>query len=326
MVGWRVGERVRMAELRPRVVGHAVAHDRTDGLAALREALHHALRLLAALERVEEHQLAVARLAVVAGDDGGEHVGRVGARARVEKGVGPVGVAAVPGALHGAVGVHGKEDARHVVGDVGVFPVEEHDASVGHEVDAPVVVLVEREAADRAVRLAAVDARHPARTHHARHAYHRGVGEEEDRAVRQVAARVAVHVGIGDEGNLRRTRAGRADVQLYHAVDRLDGAVAAGLPAVPINFRRMVHLVRAPRVHYLLRVPPEAHLADVAVGRRGVENRELRLAAQVGEDAQLVRAAAEDVARLLPVVVEAEVGLPAADREELVAVEERVRE
>ena len=37
-------------------------------------------------------------------------------------------------------------------------------------------------------------------------------------------------------------------------------------------------------------------------------------------------AAAEDVARLLPVVVEAEVGLPAADREELVAVEERVRE
>ena len=312
-----LGERVRVAELRPRVVGHAVAHDRLHGLATLREALHHALRLLAALLRIEENEFAVARLAVVPGDDGGEHVGRVRARTRVEEGVRPVGVAAVVGALHGAVGVHGEEDARHVVRDVGILPVQEHDAAVGHEVYAPVVVLVEREAADRAVRLAAIDARHPARSHHARHAHHRGIGEEKDRAVRQVAARVAVHVGVGDEGNLDGPRARCADVQLHHAVDRLHGAVAPHL-------RRLVRPVRAARVHRLLRVPPEADLADVAVGCRGVEDRELRRAAQIGKNAQLVRAAAEDVARLLPVVVEAEVGLPPADREQPVAVEERI--
>ena len=311
-------ERPRVAELRPRVVGEAVAHDRLHLLPALGEALHHAVGLVPAAVHVEEDELAVARVAVVAGDGGGEAVGVVGAHARVEERVRPVAVAAVPGALLRAVGVHREEDARAVVRDVGVFPVEEHHAAVGHHVRAPVVVLVEREAADGAVRLAAVEAPHPARPHHARHAHHRRVGDEDRRAVGQVAARVAVDVRVGDVGEFARGRVRLGEVAFEHAVDALRRTVAADL-------RRMVHAVRAPRVHHAAPVPVQTQLADVAVVRRGFKHGELRLAAQTGENAELVRATG-CVARLLPVVVEAEAVGTTPHREDAVAIQERICE
>ena len=151
-----------MTELRPRVVGEAVAHDWLDLASALREALHHAVGAVSAEVDVEQDELAVSRLAMMTCHHGGEAVWIVGAHARVEERVRPVAVAAVPGALLRAVRVHREEDARAVVRDVGVFPVEEHHAAVGHHVRTPVVVLVERKAANGAVRLATIDASHPA--------------------------------------------------------------------------------------------------------------------------------------------------------------------
>ena len=311
-------ERPGVAELRPRVVGEAVAHDGLHLLPALGETLHHAVGPVATAVHVEEHELAVARVAVVSGHGGDEAVGVVGAHARVEERVRPVAVAAVPGALLRTVGVHREEDARAVVRDVGVFPVEEHHAAVGHHVRTPVVVLVEREAADGAVRLAPVEAPHPARTHHTRHAHHRRVGDEDRRAVGQVTTRVAVDVRVGDVGEFARVRARLGEVALEHAVDALHRTVAADL-------RRMVDPVRTARVHHAATVPVQAQLADIAVVRRGFNHLECGFAAQAGNNAELVRAAGR-VARLLPVVVEAEaVGTP-PHREDAVAIEKRICE
>ena len=87
----------------------------------------------------------------------------------------------------------------------------------------------------------------------------------------------------------------------------------------------MVGAVGAARVHHAAAVPVQAELADVAVVRRGVENREDGLAAQAGDDAKFI-GATRRVARLLPVAVEAEAVRTPPHREQATAVQKRVRE
>ena len=85
----------------------------------------------------------------------------------------------------------------------------------------------------------------------------------------------------------------------------------------------MVHSVRTARVHHAAAVPVQTELANVAVVRRGFNHLECGFAAQAGDNAELVRAAGR-VARLLPVVVEAEAVRAPPHREDAVAIQERV--
>jgi len=217
-----VAQGIGVEELRPTVDRQAVADDRLDLLPVARDPLHRRLRLAPPLHGVEDHQLAHARVVVVAADHR-HHLGRmIGDRPGIEKRVRPIGVAAHVFHLARAVRVHVEQQARVRVRRVGVLPSRVKHAPVVEHRGTPIVLLVEAELAD----VAPVGV-HEVQRGHVRAAVHAGNPHEirrrgeDDPAVGQVAGVVAVHVGLL-AGELAQARAVGADLEHLPAV------VAAG--------------------------------------------------------------------------------------------------
>ena len=280
-----------MEEARARAVDERVARLVRDGLAPAGNALHHAGRLVAALHHVEEHELSLARDAVVARDDAAELRDGSRQRPRVEERVRPVGVRAVERLLVGAVHVHRHHHAREVVGAVGVLPPEVEDAAVVHHHGAPAVVLVEHEALHRAVLLEKMRVAHVVGAAHAGNAVEAACGDEEHAPVGKVAGIVAVDV----------VTAGRR-------LERLrEGPVERRLDDAPSLFA-----VESAGVGDLLCVEVEVDVAEEVVGRGD------RAPALAGAAADWHRDDGVDVALqrhgriALPVVRQAGVRSPAA--------------
>jgi len=217
-----LAQRIGVEELGPRVVDQVVLDERLDPLAATGNPLHHAVGLAPAAGRVEDHQLAHARVVVVAADHR-HHLGRmIGDRPGIEKRVRPIGVAAHVFHLARAVRVHVEQQARVRVRRVGVLPSRVKHAPVVEHRGTPIVLLVEAELAD----VAPVGV-HEVQRGHVRAAVHAGNPHEirrrgeDDPAVGQVAGVVAVHVGLL-AGELAQARAVGADLEHLPAV------VAAG--------------------------------------------------------------------------------------------------
>ena len=145
-----LAERKRMQKLRPRGFDEPVTDHRLDAPSMPRDALHHSFGLVPSPARIEDHQLAHPRHAVVARDDCHD-LGRMsGHGPSIENGIRPHRVAAVARPLARAIGVHLKQQAGEIVGRIGVFPARIEDASAREHCGTPVVVLVETNLASAA--------------------------------------------------------------------------------------------------------------------------------------------------------------------------------
>ena len=190
-------------ELGPGSVHQVVPNNRLDLPAEPRNALHYAVRFEAAQGRIQDDQLPHARHTVVTADNTDDLARMAGHGFGVKEGVGPVGATAVVLALVGAVGVHGEQDPRHVMGEVGVLPTEVKHAAIGHDGGAPIVLLVKSQAADLArVRPQAIHLRHVRGAADAWHSHEGRGGGEQDGFVGQVAGRVVIYVRVGDQREL----------------------------------------------------------------------------------------------------------------------------
>ncbi len=302
-----LAQRVGVEEARPAVVDELVLDHRLDLLAPAGDALDHAVGLEAALGRVEEHQLAHARHAVVAGDDGRHHRRVAGDRPGVEQRVRPVGVGAVVLGLPGAVRVHVEQDAGEVVRRVRVLPAGVEDAAVVEHGRAPVVVLVEAQLAQAVVLLVEQEqVGYGVGAADAGNALEDPRRVEDDPAVRQVTGVVVVDRRVGALG--QRPQAAAV------------GAELPDLPPLVLVGHREQHPVgvevQVDVGQHARRLGPEEALD----GRGAAAQRQ-------GHDLVVV-AAARQRAVALPVLGQAELGTvgPALDRQQPVEVEQRVVE
>ena len=310
-----VRKRIRMEEELARVIHETIRRDVLHRLAPPRQLLHRAGRLASALRDVEEHELALAAHAVVAGDDGHELGGRSRNGLRVEHGVGPVGVGAVVLLLVAAVRVHGHQDAREIVRGVGVFPAQVEAAPVGKHHGMPVVVLVERETAEASVRVAEHEVAHVVGAAHAGHALEADGSHQEHLAVGEVHGIVVVDVGRVGGRDLAET-SGRGEVHLRHAPSAFANAAVRAVAGSATARGGLSQL--AGGEGDLRQIPVKRHVADerVAFVERafggGAVFRE-------GHAHEGVRVAAHGHARVaLPVLGQAQrVAVAAADREEI---------
>ena len=211
-----------MQELRPAVLGQAIANNRLDLLAAARYALNGAVGFALAAGRIEDHQLTHTRMVVMAANDRDDFAQMSRNRSRVEERIRPVRVATVVRLLLGAVGVHVKQQAGVRVGRVGVLPAGvEHATSVEHGW-TPVMFLIETELADVCtIRIHHIQIRHMRRAVDAGNTHKRGRRCEDDLVTRQIAGVVTIHIGLL-AGNLTQLRTIGADLE------HLPVAVVAG--------------------------------------------------------------------------------------------------
>ena len=304
-----------MEEELARVVHEAVRRDVLHRLAPAGELLHRAGRLAAALRDVEEHELALAAHAVVAGDDAHELGGGPGNGLRVEEGVGPIGVGAVVLLLVAAVRVHRHQDAREVMGGVGVLPPQVETASVGKHHGMPVVVLVERDAAEASVRIAQHEVADVVGAAHAGHPLESDGPHEKHLAVGEVHGIVVVDVG-GVRGRDLAEPSGGGQVHLRHAPSAFADAPVGAVARCAASRGRLGEL--AGREGHLREVPVERHVADerVAFVQRALGGGAVRGERHAHEG---VRVAAHGHAGVaLPVLWQPErVAVAAADGEEV---------
>ena len=195
-----LGDRVRMHELRPALRDWQVARDRLDLFAVAGDALNRAGRLFTALRRIENNHVAHTVQLVMARNDPDELRGVARQRPRGKDAVRPVGTASVKLGLIRAVRVHVEHNAREAVRQVDVFPAQVHDAPVVHDDGVPVVVLFDRELADRAVKLLNIQVADVSAAVNAGYARHTRGGAEDHAVVGQIAAVVIIDVGVVNEG------------------------------------------------------------------------------------------------------------------------------
>ena len=121
-------------------------------------------------------------------------------RPRGKDAVRPVGAASVKLGLICAVRIHVEHNAREAVRQVDVFPAQVHNAPVVHNDGVPVVVLFDRELANRAVELLNIEIADVAAAVNAGHARHARGGAEDHAVVGEIAAVVIIDVGVVNEG------------------------------------------------------------------------------------------------------------------------------
>ena len=243
-----------------------IADDRFHLDTVAGNSLYGAVGLVPSLGRVEDHQLAHPRHAVMAGDDAHD----LGRMARdglgIEGRIRPQRVALVVLDLVRAVRVHVEQQPGEVVGAVRIFPAREEHPAIVQQRRIPIVVLVETDLP----RVAAVgfheeQVRHGVAAAHAGHALETAGRVEQDPAVGQVAGVVVIHV---------RLLAGRHLPQA--------AAVDLDLPNLP-SARDLGH-----GKQQLVGVEVQVEVADELVALRLVKSGQLAVGTDGREDHDLV--------------------------------------
>ena len=104
-----------------------------------------------------------------------------------------------------AVGVHRKDVTRVIVSNIDVFPTEVHDATVRENRRVPVLVLFKGQLTNRfAVLFDAIEVADNVASADARNAHHRGGGNENRRAVGNVASFDVVDVAAHFRSDLTK--------------------------------------------------------------------------------------------------------------------------
>ena len=243
--------RERMREFRPSLRDRQVDNDRLNFLAVTGDSLDGAGRLLSALRRVEDNEVADSRRFVVPADDRDELRGVAGERPRAEHRGRPIGTASVKLRLVRPVRVHMEHNAGKRVRQVDVFPTQVHNAPVVKNDRVPVVVLLERQLADGAVFFAEVKVANVPAPVDARNAGLASGRAEDDSPVRKVTGVVIVDVRRFDG----REKGGGSD--------RVPFRIERKFPKAPTlrEFRVGVSGVRRGE-HYFVGVVMEFEVAD----------------------------------------------------------------
>ena len=250
-----------MQKLRPRVLRQAVFQDRFDFFPAMTDLLDRTVRLEITDRRIEKDQLAGSRDVVMPNDDRVESIRVSRRRLGIEHAVRPVRVAPIVADLIRSVGIHREEKPVKCVRNVRVFPAQKHDPAVRHDRRVPVVLLVESQLADAAVRMANVSIRHVRRPAHTRNADHRSRRRKDEPSVRQIARVVIIDVGVLDRADLPRFRGllSRQDLRRQRDLEQLPAAVSA--------------LIRHIRLgeHQTVCAEMQIQLADILIALRTID-------------------------------------------------------